>query len=216
MGTSRFTKVAANPRIGSPLASNEIEAVGTSRAGAMYADAQPASTTDKKHIDRCFTDISYRRITFALSGDVKRTARIGVRLERVVRTRYKKHPNSPEIEHPNIPPTNIRYGSGTRLRTMMLIDSDTWQAVKGVLFATCKPPRTPLRKGTKVAREDPIHAHSISHGAGLAPRRSQFRRPRGLRGNAQEARPACPSRPCPRRCSTPFLRCRGAPTDSAW
>src|SRR2546423_847628 len=50
--------------------------------------------------------------------------------------------------------------------------------------------------------------------AGLAPKWSQLRRPRGRRGSAQEAPPACPSRPCRR--STPFPRCRGAPTDSAW
>src|SRR3954468_15408102 len=45
-------------------------------------------------------------------------------------------------------------------------------------------------------------------------KRSQLRRPRGLLGNAQEAPPACPSRPCPR--SMRFRRCRDAPTDSAW
>ena len=49
-----------------------------------------------------------------------------------------------------------------------------------------------------------------------APSWWRFMLPRGQRGNAQVARPACLSRPCPRRSWTPFPRYRGAPTDNVW
>ena len=61
---------------------------------------------------------------------------------------------------------------------------------------------------------------SGARSSGARQRRVTPRRPHGRRGNAQEAPPACQSRPrhCHygRRSSSPFPRCRGAPTDSAW